>query len=446
MSVQKVEVLKSPLTKPYIGATLQAQVFHEYSVPNNWPENKSWRPLRHFGPFLSGSILDKIKVHIPRKGVVTMIYNDFLTGHEDAEIFKKYYGTTLPSTPTPAPNHIPGLFPKQDGPNDMLFELDQIRYSSRYGGSVQLMFKLNEDYEGELVKVLDSTTNERIVWDLKSLSMAIFVNPVSNAFNPLNPSGAGQPNFIEFNPIKLAAYKVAGNTITVMTDDTSAQLHEALNAMKPWISQAIKTNIHDLVHGFIHSQFRDFITDTELVDNLAVTDGFIDLHTREAIPVFMVQARIRKVALDTESGPEEIVFSAGAWHVYDSSFINSDPPPADTPMVVREFATIDDGQGTPYETFGVFKVNKCNDLALVRFWFSAEEEDGFPNPNDYYRNYVHPTFTYDCTNLSTLAELEKPPYGVVSETTVEGMELLKMESLEPEGWFSFTTRVVLSRM
>ena len=443
MSIQKVEALEAASTRFDIATTLQAQTFHNYSVPPNWPGNRSWKPLRHFGPFFSGSIFDKVKVHVARQNVVAMIYNDFLTGHEDAEIFKKYYGATLPSTPTPVSDHKAGLFPTQDGPNDMLFELDQIRYTSRYGGSVQLLFKLSEDYEGEIVKVLAST-NEHIVWDLKSLTMSVFVIPAAGSFNPLHPGGIPQPNFIEFKPGRAVAYSVDGTTRTVITEDTSAQLREALDAMKPWLSGQLKMNMHNLVHGFIHSQFRDFIAETDLVDKVAVTDGFIDLHTREAIPIFLVEARIRDVELNTESGAEEINFSAGAWHVLDEEHADDDPPPPDTPSVRREFATIDSGQGTPFEIFGVFRVDNCNSLALVRFWFAAVEEDDFPNPSDYYRNYVHPTFRYSCANLASLAE--QAAYGVVSETTVEGMELLRMETLEPEGSFSFTTRTVLSRM
>ena len=446
MSLQKVEGLQASPSKPNIAAALQGQVVDEYSVPPNWPANISWKPMRHFGPFLSGSTLDKVQVHVDRPNVVAMIYNDFLAGHEDAEIFKKYYGATLPSTSTPVYQHVPGRFPTAEGPNHMHFELDQIRYTSRYGGSVQLLFKLNEDFEGEIVKRLaPAPSNERIVWDLKSLTMAVYVIPRADAFNPLSPVGGEQPNFIEFKPGRAVAYKVDdAGTRTPMTEDTSAQLREVLDAMKTWLSHALRTHMHDLVHGFIHSQFRDFIAATELVDKVAVTDGFIDLHTREAIPIFMVLTRIRNVALDTESDEEEIRFKAGAWHVYDPASADVDPPPPDTPMVKREFAVIDEGQGTPLETFGVFRVDTCNRLVLVRFWFAAEEEDDFPNPNDYFRNYVHPTFSYDCANLETLAG--QAAYGVVSETTVEGMDLLKMETLEREGWFSFTTRVVLSRM
>ncbi len=93
MSIQNVEAPRPSLSKSGTAAALQAQTFHEYSVPPDWPRNRSWRPIRHFGPFFSGSIFDKVKVHVARKDVITMVYNDFLTGHEDAEIFPAFtYG------------------------------------------------------------------------------------------------------------------------------------------------------------------------------------------------------------------------------------------------------------------------------------------------------------------------------------------------------------------
>jgi len=421
-SVQEVRQIKMKSVDFAIRA--QAGTILPIAPPKWYPRDLSWRPLRHFGPFFSGSDITQIHFKLNAK-IANWYYNNFFTGHEDAEIFQKYYGSSLPAN-TPTTNIVPGTFPDSDGFNDTMLALQRVSYSSRYGGAVQLKFKTFEDYE---VEVRNGTT----LWDITTLEMNVYVVPIAGWFNPNYPLSSGGRTYIEFEPHGVVAYELVSNNLIVLPDSNLTDLDSALREIAvQMLTSTFAREAHRFIHGFSHSQFKDYIGPTDKVDWVEITDDFFNPHTREGEVVFTFSVRISDINLDTEPGDEEIKVTIAAQHMFDT--INQ----AQNPIVSHEFREINNREGTYFRNFGIFKLQECDALQAVIFSISVVEDDDFPNPDDRFDTTFH-QIAFNCSNLTSRAD--DGSFGLVSENTTEGVLLMDDDNVE--GALTFVTRVSL---
>lgn len=423
--IQNVKDITAEMRPMDFAVLAQSGTVLPVKPPKGYPEQLSWRPLRHFGPFFSGSDITQIHLVLNGKNAV-WYYQDFLTGHEDSAIFQKYYGANLPST-TPTVNVVPGTYPNADGFDDIQMELQRISYSSRYGGSVQLQFQSNEDYE---VEVRKGTT----LWDLNSLIMRVYVVPVATVFNPNNPIySAPRVVYVEFIPSGAVAYDIAGTILSVRPDNALTELTNALGEYGPQVASAnFSRDASRLVYGFVHSQFKDYIAATDKVDMIEITNDFLDLHTRAGEVTFHLNIRISDINLDTEWGDEEIVIEIAAEHVFDLD------DRVGNPSIAHEFDAINNREGTPFRNFGVFKLDQCAALDSVIFIIKVVEDDDFPSPDDEY-NLIANSIAFECGTLQTRAN--NGNFGTVSENATEGVLIMDDDSVE--GALSYVTQVRL---
>ncbi|MGW8323220.1 MAG: hypothetical protein ACWGSD_16855, partial [Thermodesulfobacteriota bacterium] len=107
-------------------------------------------------------------------------------------------------------------------------------------------------------------------------------------------------------------------------------------------------NANRFAHGFIHSQFQEELGHHNLVDNIEISDQFLDLHTRGGTPTVYVALRVDTFNLDTERGREEISTTISLEHVFHTG--NG----AANPIISQDLEGIDDGEGTPPRYYGVF--------------------------------------------------------------------------------------------
>jgi hypothetical protein len=268
-SVQRLHSVQMNATDLAIRA--QAGTILPTAAPQNYPIRLSWRPLRHFGPFFKGSDITQVQVGLNER-TATWYYNEFLATHEDTAIFKRYYGSSLPTNRPPS-NVVPGTFPSSNGFNDIVLSLQRVSYSSRYGGTVELKFKAVEDYEVEVRK--DTT-----LWDIGTLEMNAYVVPVAGSFNPNYLLQYSSLTYLEFVPQEAVAYELVNEKLTSLPDNNLAELNSALKEIAVHLlTNTFTRDASRFVHAFVHSQFKDYIGPTDKVDIVEITDDFLDLHT-----------------------------------------------------------------------------------------------------------------------------------------------------------------------
>jgi hypothetical protein len=424
-SIQNVKEITMKMEAMDFAVMAQAGTVLPVRPPQGYPAQLSWRPLRHFGPFFSGSDITQIQLVLNAKNA-GWFYQDFLTGHEDSAIFKKYYGANLPST-TPAIDVVPGTYPNADGFNDIRMKLHRIKYTNRYGGSVQLQFRSDEDYEVEVRK-------GTILWELNSLIMRVYVVPIAGVFNPNYPINAAPgPVYVEFIPGEAVAYDIVGDRLNVRPDNALAELTTALGEYAPQVASAnFNRQASRFVYGFVHSQFKDYIAATDKVNMIKITNDFLDLQTRDGEVTFHLNIRISDINLDTEWGDEEIIITISAEHVFD---LNNR---VGNPTISYDFDKINNREGTPFRNFGVFKLEQCTALDSIIFLISVLEDDDFPSPDDTY-DLIANSIAFECGNLQSRAN--NGDFGIVSENATEGVILMDDDNVE--GALSFVTQVQL---
>jgi hypothetical protein len=313
-------------------------------------------------------------------------FNDFFTDVNagDATVYAKYFSTyppintTTPISTSPLPTYVPGAFPSADGLNDVLFGLEHVRYSSRYGGSVELHFRTVEDYEIDLRR--GST-----YWDITSLQMRVYVRPEANRFNPLPgpaPSNAQGVLQVEMSAQGVVAYELvsaaAQRQFVPLLDQDLEGLRIKLDSIAGVIearpegfgSNAFRLNAVRFVYGFVHSQFQNLIEPTNKVDMIELADDFLDPHTSPGEPTFNIQLRINDINLNTEPGDEEIVVTINTLWDYQGP---SGPELLGAPE--REFE-LGNREGTSFRTMAQWELDECPFIGTIRFLIDVTEEDG----------------------------------------------------------------------
>ncbi len=399
--------------------------------PQDWPATIAWRPLRNFGPFFAGSDLSQVQVLVNGLNA-SWAYDGFFQGHPDQAIYAKYYAT-LPTNVPPALNPVPGVFPSTSFLNELL-GLTRIRYSSRYGGSVELLFASVEDFQGE-------AGSGTLRWDIGSLEISVYVTPELGLFNPTGTNlfnGTAGSVHVELRPARISAYTANGTQITASADPGAAQLAALLGQLAAGLEvqpsgYQFLADAKRFAHAYVHTQFKDLIATNDFVDTVKISDDFLDLHTRQGQGMILVQTRIDDVNLNTEPGDEEIAVALDAQHMFGSA-------PSDNPVVSHAFDEINDHEGTGFATIGAFTFDECDRLQGIILEITVVEND-LGDFDDHYAAIFQSLSQPDCSALRDL--YNSGQLGVVSQLPTEDEAL--MQGGDVKGGLSHTTRVVLTR-
>jgi hypothetical protein len=243
---------------------------------------------RFVGPFWSGSDLGAIQVSIST-GNPSWYFGDFFTTSASSSSYNYSFNNALPSGAAPVPSCIPGAFPSASGALPLTFVLFQIDYSSRYGGSVQLRFRLAESTGYELRK--DSN-----LWDLGGLQLHVFVGVNPQTFRVLSLTNT--PVSAELRYTKIQAYEIPAKVFgsaqlppvalpTALRDVADTELRNlVLNVMTP---QSGFDPARRFVIGYLRSLFPDILANSKLrVDGVCIADDQISFHTHEILPMVRV--------------------------------------------------------------------------------------------------------------------------------------------------------------
>jgi len=409
-------------------------------APSDWPSGTSWRPLRNFGPFYAGSHLGHVQVVLhggTSSNFATFAYNDFLTASPDQSIYQKYYGSPLPSSGPPAADPAPGAFPSNDGFLNVLLSLSRIRYTSRFGGSVELLFVSSEDYQGE-------ARSAGTRWDVGALELSVYVTPVKSLFNPLSTGlfGLASRVHVELTALDPVAYTSPSALAPLVRnpgDDGAALNNLLLQAARQLetggASLQFRRDADRLTHAYVHTQFQQFLGPTEVVDTIWISDDFLDLATRVAEGVALLEFRVVDVNLNTEPGEEEIHFTVALQHMFEPGSVGPEDP-----VVSHTFREIGNREGTPFATVGAFTFPECDRLLASIMAISVIETDGVTQ-DDRYQSIVRSLEALDCGVLRQ--RFNAGQFGIVAELPVEDEVLLQDD--EVKGTFSHVTRIGLTR-
>jgi hypothetical protein len=391
------------------------------------PNNRRWRPRRHFGPFLSGSDLPQIQVWLRHEGNDTVranwYHNSFHSTHEDAAdiaIYQKYYpNNVLPSEATPAvlttfPNRsqVPGTPPACDGClNDVLFALHSVHFSSRYGGSVRLAFQVMEDTEYELRR-------GQLLWDLSDLSMSVFVVPEKASLNPLTPALAGRGIVrIEFGwrPMP-TAYDLSTRDVKPQTDFSDVDTAMRAIASKLETDQdsgGFLVSAASFAHAFLHVQHQQMIAPDDLVDEIDISDDHVLLTTHKRQPVIRLLVRSGRIEGPTSGYHElenEFVVTISSKHVYGQNTQN-----AVVTGPTRDFRVPHDG-GSGFGNFGTWIVDSdppCEDIVAAELSVQVVEKDPAWDDNFSAVSVLAPLPA--CDEIRAATSTNPPFYGVFDE-------------------------------
>jgi hypothetical protein len=280
---------------------------------------EAWRAMRNFGPFFSSG-LNGIQIRLENGGG-TWFFNNFLNSQPSPynSIFSQYLGTQYPGNTSTIslepPQYTPG---KQPGnlTTGIQMSMSAIRYSSKHGGSVELLFKSIENYEIEL-------KNENMTWDVGSLEMRLYVIPKVMGFRAGNPGLKlyGQESTLEYF-VELSAkepiqyQKNADNHYEMLPVNVSA-LDTALNKLsRALVGQAgvspFAATAFKFTHALLHCLFDDYITSMRIVQMIEIKDDYLSVYTRDGIPTVYLLCRVETW--------EEAYYSSG--HDFDRLFTN----------------------------------------------------------------------------------------------------------------------------
>ena len=342
---------------------MKATATRDLQAPPNYPQQRRWAPRRYFGA-LYGNSPD---IHLNGK-TASFVYNQYFTNHPDAAVFRKYYGTSLPSNNATLPEAIPGVIPGITGGfRDVRLGFEQLTYSSRYGGCFRLEFRSLENYQVEY-------RNGNDAWDISSLEMFVYVRPVPTFFNPNYPINS-VPNgnvHVEFRPHGVIGYSISGSDLTVKEGDPIPALMTALaESAQNFIGThgaSFRVDSTRFSHGLVHAEFWEEIGQTNNVTAIEISDGFFFPRTTAGRPVAVVSVQAHDVRLDTESRNEEIYITLVASHMIQGISI--------PPTFIWDFPEIDNRGSTAWQAVGVFPLDwDCVHLQSILLMFMVREDD-----------------------------------------------------------------------
>jgi len=443
--------------------------------PTAWPSDLAWRPLRYSGPFTSGSELGEIQILLQGMGGV-VYYNNFFTNHPSATIYKLYYrtnwgtggsfaSTVLPSNATPP---LPSRLvppPSPDGANSILMELRRIEYSSRYGGTVRLVFGIasyptpnnqvhGEDFDYEFRK-------GDYLFDVSGLEMSIYEHPLVGSFNPTRALPFHQTisdpyvgtEQVEFTNGEVAAYKYLNSKVVPVPFDDAATA--ALQAVESQVAGGLPGDYVGVSHaqrfvlGFLHDQFQSLfqaLSDpTDGAEKIWLSDNFADLTTKSRTAVFSLFFSLDHITLVDD----DMEFWATNYHQYRSG--TGDPYEVQSypdnhgvgwAYVVRPI----EGTSTPWIHLGTWNASECSNVLGDRISIRLADP-GYFSTTSY--GYVEFEVSFDCSRIAQLAQ--QGEWGNADEVS-EHLLLYELDPSDPAIGYAYhaiimataNARVVLS--
>ena len=294
--------------------------------------------LHHFGPFSHSAFRD-IQTQICDTQT-RWFYNDYFE-KIDVESHQWYEKYLFTYDAYPFSNYI-NDYPTELqllNENCMMLELLSVSYTQKYGGSVQLHFELIEDffYEINLDLAQDDGTTIPALVDIGTLSLDVFVNPDPRSFNVHHFDDTVH---VEFTPSDIVVYEsidldsTSGtgtdlDLILTLDGDYTAEINDNLRTTAESISivGAITQTNKDLpthsalfILGFLHSAFNNTLGNSNFVDNIEISDDYIDIDWREGIPKLIIKYSIKVSQSfgDLFGDPEFIVVADISHDFYDN--------------------------------------------------------------------------------------------------------------------------------
>ncbi len=292
------------------------------------------------GPFVEGYGFEEIQVLLSSSpggdASARWYFNKFFDGNADLPIYQRY-GANQPIESTPAVGLVPGAMPTVQGsPNpqspriyELLLRLHSLSYTSRFGGSIALTFRMAEDYAYEFRRGSDA-------WDVEGLSMVVYVTPThwqegakqrflfNATADVVNQRLNSRPRVaFRFRAKAVTSYKLT-STGMIRRDDTAgraafdsllAQLESSSTldpggAYPPANFGAVATRF---AHAFVHTQVKSAFevngqpTDDKVV-GVRLDDDELQLDTEHLKTYVRLTGQFRRVGYivdyDGDSGEE----------------------------------------------------------------------------------------------------------------------------------------------
>jgi hypothetical protein len=280
--------------------------------PLDWPTQTAWLPQRHFGPFLEVSKFDEIQVLVQQGANQSpqWYFNDYFRRNRYRRIYSKYFQNgVLPTgdtSATPQLDNVPGQVPARGSAGfgdaevastDILFVLDQIRYTSRYGGSVEFSFQTAEDYEYELRRGSK-------LWDIQSMELYVYSNLKAASFNPIpfQSNLFEAPVYAELRPRAYQMYNIDTDfKIRASKNQHEEALESALQKIADRIASHVNKPANQFAHGYVHTQFQAALPpdSTNKVRKVLLSENYLDLHFTERVPLFTLRGRLTGIHAPT---------------------------------------------------------------------------------------------------------------------------------------------------
>lgn len=379
---------------------------------------------------LGGPDLDRI--HLLLSGVGGTIYvNNYLTGHPASTYFQQI--GTVPTGNTPIGlEHSGNALRGAKGFAPTRLELESVDCTSRYGGSLRFHFKQQDDIQYE-------ATDGIYLWDLQDFAVDIYAVPNAYALNGPNRSNF-VPTAIEFSSPGVTTYRQG------RFQSSGQQLPEQVildtsqpTALSTQLSQLqIGTDpIAKLSLGLVRALNRPlFSSQNVIVDAVHISDGRLDVVTRQGVKVADVWIRIGGIDVNTERGKEEFWLS-----IYEGSGYGY------TWRAVARDIRLNQNQSSAWFKLGSYAITPtCSPKVFTIHYDLVERDDAplvggstiFTSP-DYFDVRSH-TIALGCSQLTTL------PVGLGEEGVVEGIEIHKQNmvyNLQGTMTISYRTMVAL---
>jgi len=228
-----------------------------------------WRPLRNFGPFVSGSDFEQIRIGILRTAEAgTWYFNNFAASLDPAvrPVYDLYWNNSIPTSSSAAVILH----------NTMLLSLKRFEYSSRYGGTVSLVFRFAEfqGYQGPWTPGTSSLPDDSVFhqeefgydletftyrFDVRDLELRFFVPLTPASFNPTTPFFGDESIFVEARAEDVTAYEKSGGpriTEEAALSAAMTELESRLAALESnFALPGTRRSAVRLTYAFIHDQF-----------------------------------------------------------------------------------------------------------------------------------------------------------------------------------------------
>lgn len=296
-----------------------------------------------------------------------------------------------------------------------------MEYSSKYGGSIKLIFFIKSDTGIEVQR-------GQYLWDLKFLELHFFITPTKEGLRDLKKLSGHTVCEVIWEDQICMALPQPGGILEIIEDNHLPELKQATTTLGKSIVQSVHYDLNVFTGVFLWSLFPDLLGSSKVVESIELSNHFIDLNTRQGIPMIIMKFRVRDAHLAVY--PKKFKLSLRS----EYSYLNGRYQRPDSTFEIIEGAN----KTTPWVTAGIWRSDEMYRVHDIAVSFEGLLVNDFTCDEVFHRYYVYPCWEINEVNNANANDT----IGLIQNMQVE---LVYVLSLDHDWSYQFQVDVIIFR-